>query len=164
METHSELTSVTLGLVGIVWDSINWSCAYDSLFIILYYIWTNNPHKWNEVFTELNPTTALFAKSYQKVYNKTHMGEYAQDIVRAKLHDDAPHKFPNGHRGTVLAEVVHDMLGLTQGTWMWAKCLSCEVPTVSSGPGDMHIIEHFDREATSITDIIHSGIKAQQIL
>ena len=76
-ETHSELTSVTLSPVGMVWNSIHWSCAYDSLFIILYYIWTNNFHKWNKIFTELNPTTALFAKSYQKVYNKTHMGENA---------------------------------------------------------------------------------------
>ena len=27
-----------LGLVGTIWDSVNWSCTYNALFTILYYI------------------------------------------------------------------------------------------------------------------------------
>ena len=46
----------------------------------------------------------------QEVYNKTHLGEYAQDIVWTKLHHDAPEKFPNSHSDTTLAKVIHELL------------------------------------------------------
>ena len=29
--------------IGLEWDNQNWSCAYDSLFVILYDIWKENP-------------------------------------------------------------------------------------------------------------------------
>ncbi|KAL1671614.1 hypothetical protein EV122DRAFT_192972, partial [Schizophyllum commune] len=31
---------------GYEWDSANWSCPYDSLFTILYAIWSSNPMRW----------------------------------------------------------------------------------------------------------------------
>ena len=104
----AEGQSKFLGLVGTIWDSVNWSCTYDALFTILYYIWTTNPHKWNREFGALNPGAALLAESYCKVFDGTYTSEQStsMDIVRAYLNNQFPNKFPYGHRGTVLAKVI----------------------------------------------------------
>ena len=94
-----------LGPVGTIWDSVNWSCTYDALFTILYCIWTTNPHKWNREFSVLNPGATL-AESYCKVFDGTYTSEQSRDIMRAYLNNQFPNKFPYGHRGTVLAEVI----------------------------------------------------------
>ena len=80
--------------------------SYDALFTILYYIWTTNPHTWNREFGTLNPGAALLAQTYRKVFDGTYTSEQSRDIVRAYLNNQFPNKFPYGHRGTVLAEVI----------------------------------------------------------
>ena len=30
---------------GLILDAVDWSCVYDSLFSILFNVWTTNPHK-----------------------------------------------------------------------------------------------------------------------
>ena len=115
--------------------------CYGSLFTTLYYIWTNDPHKWNKMFTELNPTAAPFVKSYQRVYNESNLGEYAQDIAQTKLHHDAPQKFPSSHSGTALAEVIHVLVESNHSARIWTKYSSCDVSTVSADHIDIHIIE-----------------------
>ena len=72
-----EPAEYSLGPMGLVWDCQNWSCAYDSFFTILCYVWTTNPHKWNKILKDLNPTAESFANLYQMVYNKTYTGEHA---------------------------------------------------------------------------------------
>ena len=69
------------------WDHLNWSCAYDSFFTILYYVWMTNPHKWKKFLKDLNPTAALFTNSYQNVYNKMYTEEHAQELIC--MHDSA---------------------------------------------------------------------------
>ena len=130
-------------------------------FTILYYIWTTNPHKWNRIFKDLNPTATLFANSYQKVYNETYPVEYARDLVRAHLHDGAQEQFPYGHRGTVLVEVICEMLKATHGTHLWTKCLECDVTRLTISHEYIYTVEHIDRQVQSVTELIYSGMKIQ---
>jgi hypothetical protein len=46
---------------GLVWDSDDWSCSYDSLFVILHHIWSKNPNIWTRRFKQVgnNYLTAL---------------------------------------------------------------------------------------------------------
>ena len=128
---NSEAAEYLSSPLGLVWDHQNWSCAYDSCFTILYYIWTTNLHKWNRIFKDLNPTAALFANFFQKVYNETCTGEHARDLVRAHLHDGSQQRFPYGHKGTVLLEVISEMRKATHDAQSWTKCLECDVPILS---------------------------------
>jgi hypothetical protein len=40
----------------LIWDGQNYSCAYDSLMIILFSIWSNDSKKWNRCFKDMNRT------------------------------------------------------------------------------------------------------------
>lgn len=153
---HAEGTTCSLGPVGVAWDSTNWSCAYDSLFTVLYYVWTTNPHKWNKQFTELNPAAALFANSYQKVYNNTYTVEHARDLVRAHLNAKASDKFPYGRRGTVLADVVREMISSIHGTQIWSRCLTCDVPTTMIAHQYIYTFEHVDGQIQSTSELVRS--------
>ena len=48
-------------------------------------------------------------------------------IVQNTLHNIYPAKFPYGHRGTVVAEVVCEMLKLDNGAEIYTECLICNV-------------------------------------
>ena len=120
-----------IGPIGLVWDHQNWSCTYDSFFTIVYYVWTTNPHKWNKILKDLNPTAALFVNSYQKGYNKIYTGEHAQhaqNLIIAHLHDSAQDCFSCGEKGMVLAEVIHEMFKSNNGMEIWTTCLECNIP------------------------------------
>jgi hypothetical protein len=47
----NDLTGMA-GPVGLQWDSENYSCAYDSLFSILYNIWIDDPRSWSAKFSK----------------------------------------------------------------------------------------------------------------
>lgn len=161
---HSDLDSSSSGPMGLVWDNTNWSCAYDSLFTILYYVWTTNPHKWNRQFVELNSTAALFANSYQKVYNSTYSAEHARDMVREHLHNRDQNTFPYGRRGTVLADVIREMLSSTHGTQVWTRCLACNVSSVVTTDAYIYTFDHIDNRVKSTSELVRTGIKLRRNL
>lgn len=152
-------TLETVGPLGFVWDSVNWSCAYDSVFTILYSIWTTNPHKWNKIYKQLNPEATLMANSYQKIYNKTYTAEKARDLVRAQLHSKFPEKFPNGNRGTAVAELIREMLRSSNCTQVWTKCIVCDIPRTSLADGYVNSVEHTDKRAKTTSELINKGIQ-----
>jgi hypothetical protein len=39
---------------GLIWDSYNYSCAYDSIFTVLYEIWSNDTKVWTRRFKKIN--------------------------------------------------------------------------------------------------------------
>ena len=126
--SNGDITSMVSG--PMVWYyPIHCSCAYDSFFFVLYYIWTTNPHKWNRLLRDMSPTASLFISSYQKVYNQTYTAEHAQNLVQNMLHNNYPEKFPYGHRVTVVAEVGCEMLKLDKGGKIYTECLICNVHT-----------------------------------
>ena len=103
-------------------------------------------NKLNRILKDLNPTATLFANSYQRVYNEIYTGEYAIDLVRAHLHDGAQEQFPYGHRGTVLTEVICEMLKATHGTQLWTKWLECDMPRLTISHEYIYTVEHIDRQ------------------
>lgn len=51
--TTNEVIASTSPL-GIEWDAVDYSCAYDALFGILYNIWLSNPNKWSKEYSFIN--------------------------------------------------------------------------------------------------------------
>ena len=82
--------------LGLGWDSINYSCAYDSLFVILYHIWNIDPLRWTTNFTEL---FRCIGSWFQQVLQGTVTLENVRDELRHDLHNLDPIKFPIGKTG-----------------------------------------------------------------
>ena len=65
----------------------------------------------------------------------------------------------HGHRGTVLAEVIHEILKATHGAQLWTKCLECDMPRLTISHEYIYTVEHIDRQVQSVAELIHSGMK-----
>ena len=39
--------------IGVQWDAENYSCAYNSLFVMLYNIWIQDPKLWSRCFKKI---------------------------------------------------------------------------------------------------------------
>ena len=89
--------------LGLQWDSINYSCAYDSLFVILYHIWNIDPLRWTTNFTEINQDyLGALAAGFTKVLQGTLTLENVRDELRHDLHNLDPIKFPMAKQELVL--------------------------------------------------------------
>lgn len=87
--------------LGLRWDAVNHSCAYDSLFVILYHIWIQDPDNWTLNFQLLgNEFLNTLIDGFQNVSHKTSSMEMSRDVVRQKLHAAFPSFFPFGPVGT----------------------------------------------------------------
>ncbi|KAH7905861.1 hypothetical protein BJ138DRAFT_1118095 [Hygrophoropsis aurantiaca] len=64
----SDLPAHLDGLMGLKWDETNYSCAYDALFTILFHVWLDNPHRWNNHMMNFTCFLNQLVKGFQKVY------------------------------------------------------------------------------------------------
>ena len=71
--------------IGMVWSEN--SCAYDSVFTILFNIWCRDMDKWGTIFTRLgNEFCILLVNEFSKYVRKEISLEAARDTVRKELH------------------------------------------------------------------------------
>ncbi|KAI0367200.1 hypothetical protein BV20DRAFT_1000944 [Pilatotrama ljubarskyi] len=118
-------------LVGLPWDSVNWSCAYDSALTILWNLFHDNSSDWfltlapgNEIMTFVRSTFATFsAPDVQLVAFR----EQFRDILYAA----APVRFPRyGQAVTAVADVL-SVLFLSTVPFATSRCIcrSCNTTT-----------------------------------
>jgi hypothetical protein len=70
--------------IGMKWSEN--SCAYDSVFTILYNIWQHDHQRWNLVFEQLgNEFCTLFAQEFEKYRINESSLEDGRDIIRREL-------------------------------------------------------------------------------
>jgi hypothetical protein len=67
------------GPAGLVWDSVNFSCAYDALFTILHNIWSDDPVHWGNVFQEANKYLSALTVAFDMHSNEGISLEDARD-------------------------------------------------------------------------------------
>jgi hypothetical protein len=97
--------------LGLQWDAVNYSCAYDSLFVILYHIWNIDPLRWTTNFTEINQDyLGALAAGFNKVLQGTLTLENVRDELRHDLHNLDPTKFPMGKNGASVGQLTFEML------------------------------------------------------
>jgi hypothetical protein len=63
----SQESSITPSPLGLTWDSDNYSCGYDSLLVILFDIWKDNPQVWSGVFRDMNRYCALLSQGFDNI-------------------------------------------------------------------------------------------------
>src|ERR1700677_4464091 len=113
---------------GLIWDSDNYSCAYDSLFTILYKIWSNDTRAWARRFEKINQHhLKSLSACFKKYMNGQASFETARDTIRHKIHSQSPAQFPYGTRGTSVSALALAILAPDNFVAISSpQCSSCE--------------------------------------
>ncbi|KAJ7161114.1 hypothetical protein C8R46DRAFT_905054 [Mycena filopes] len=96
--------------VGLVWDSRDYSCAYDATFTILANLWTDNPVRWSTLFTQIGECMGQFGRGLHEVMAGSISLERVRDIIRRQMHSSRPEHFPFGPNGTSIDRVAMAVL------------------------------------------------------
>lgn len=117
--------------VGFKWDNMNWSCAYDSLFTILYNIFCECPT--HTVFNA-NPILHTLRAQFASVKDNMSLLEHARDQARASLHALSLEGCPlYGPTPSVLSDVVLYALRVqTSIGTVQTVCSTCDTLAVNS--------------------------------
>ena len=83
---------------GMIWSWSNNSCAYDSIFTILFSIWCNNKDLWNYNFHRMNNLFIIvLSNGFNEVDNNIKTLETIRDDVQRNLHEYFPQTMAFGH-------------------------------------------------------------------
>ncbi|KAF8222889.1 hypothetical protein L208DRAFT_1075675, partial [Tricholoma matsutake] len=126
---------------GLIWDSENYSCAYDASFSILCDIWIQDPKKWTKWFYWLSKPLEMLAYNYREVLRGRKTLKMARDNVRKVLYKTNHALFPYGQVGTNIAEVARQlMVGPESPCYAKLHCDTCNKIEPSDAPENiMHI-------------------------
>lgn len=157
-----EMLEISREPMGLKWDNVNYSCAYDALYSIILYTWTTNPHKWNQVLGSLNSDMTLLANGFQRVHTGTITIEQARDRVRTLLHDRYPNRFPLGEEGTSIGELICEMFRKTSGIDIWYQCQSCNSRRRDNRNSNLFVVEcQGMNRLRSASDMIKASMDAR---
>ena len=99
------------GPTGLIWDGDNYSCAYDSLLVILYHIWTKDPKAWSRHFRNFgNHYLTALDRGFKQHLEGSVSLEKVRDDIRFAHHSADPIAYPTGPRGASVGRLAFDML------------------------------------------------------
>ncbi|KAJ7025280.1 hypothetical protein C8F04DRAFT_968042 [Mycena alexandri] len=103
--------------IGLIWEVIDHSCAFDATFTILFNIWKEYPVKWSDKFRHLRP---YYSRGILTL-------EQARDSVRTSLRGRAPEYFPYGTVGTSIDKLITTMFHVDRTHVVGHRvCRTCE--------------------------------------
>lgn len=83
--------------LGIIWDGTDYSCPYDSYFVILWNLWSDDPIRLTTRFKKLGRVPEILAVQFGKTLLTQISIETARDVTRKTLHSIQPLFFPYRH-------------------------------------------------------------------
>ncbi|KAJ7812925.1 hypothetical protein B0H14DRAFT_2306045, partial [Mycena olivaceomarginata] len=81
-------------------DSVNYSCAYDTLFTVLLNIWKSDRTKWHTLFCTYGTGMSLLSNELEMATVGRQTLEQARNVVRSYLRGLSPANFPYGPNTT----------------------------------------------------------------
>jgi hypothetical protein len=111
--------------VGIKWDSVNHSCAYDAIFTILTNIWAEQPHTWTDRFADIGDLLKLFVEHLQQVSEGKISIEECRDVVRRRIHSISPEDFPYGPRNSSIDRLARTLIPEKEYGSGFQGCVRC---------------------------------------
>lgn len=105
------------GPLGLIWDSMNYSSAYDSLFTVLFAAYNVDAVWWNTVVANQNRYIRSLTRHFESINNNRITFEFARDELRAELYHTDPMQFPySGRVGTDIYELCRYILGVEKSS------------------------------------------------
>lgn len=95
---------------GIAWDSVDYSCAYDALFNVLFMIWLENPNRWTAFFNNMNDVTQHLISGFKRTARYGSTMQLARNEIRESLHSYNPSQFPWGQRGASVGDLLDSVI------------------------------------------------------
>ena len=89
--------------LGLRWNENDWSCAYDSLFFIIFNTFLLSNNHWKFSFHSINDKTYHISNLLYSFQNNGGITEIIRDNIRSILHYENPTWFPYGQIGTSVA-------------------------------------------------------------
>ncbi|KAL1725524.1 hypothetical protein EV714DRAFT_221111 [Schizophyllum commune] len=124
--TGSDSTSVTTNPKGYAWDSVDWSCPYDSLFTVLHCMWMQNAARWTPILSRCSVFATDLASKWSDHRDRGSIAwKDTRDIVRRQIHDKDPALFPYGQRPAPVTKLALEVLGSTTFATRTMKCVRC---------------------------------------
>lgn len=90
---------------GTIWDSRNYSCAYDAVYTIMFNIWNQDKGRYSELFSQGTQVMQMLVHGFQQVHAKNTDLNHVRDTVRQALYAQDPRKFPLGEKYTSIDNV-----------------------------------------------------------
>lgn len=94
------------------WDSLNWSCAYDSVLTILRSVWTNRTGLYEGYVSKRSTYAQLLGVMFRAVYGGRLTLNECRKVLREKLWATNSVNFPRGRRGTDIFSLSQTLLGV----------------------------------------------------
>jgi len=138
---------------GLIWDGVDYSCAYDALFSILHNIWLSDPTTWSETFTNTSQNVRYFTNGFQDMELGNITSEQLRNNVRQSLHHEFENMFPYGHRGTSVVELATKVFSnIAVNTFTQLECVNCQFSVELEPDSLACIIFGYSREITSVKE------------
>lgn len=83
---------------GCLWDEVNWSCAYDCVFMIMYGIYATEDAGWHEKWRNSTPLTPVLASVYTSLIESRDRVCDLFDFHRDAFRDSLSHLHPTFKR------------------------------------------------------------------
>ena len=118
--------------IGLIWDSHDYSCAYDAVFTVLGDIWVYDPTMWTREFGLMSSFANKLGLGFQQVSVKRKSYEDARNSVRILLQNKYPVAFPRGTSGVDISDLfVYMFTGKSIGKLKYI-CTECGTDSTSA--------------------------------
>ena len=111
--------------LGLIWDANDYSCAYDTVFTMLYHIWNISQFKHKAYFADGTPLLRILHPCFISLLNGTCTFESIRDRVRSILNHEKPQQYRYGANYTDIDELVRDLTSSKSYAISRLRCLQC---------------------------------------
>lgn len=141
------------GPKGLRWNAEDWSCSYDSILVILYYIWAQQPQTWTKNFRDINQEYLHnLSEDFNHVLQGNTTFEHIRDNIRHQLHQKDNNRFPLGKNeasvSSVGMELFKTYISIASSQ---VCCNNCEYeqPSINDNLGYFVMINPSDSRSTA---------------
>ncbi|KAH9855420.1 hypothetical protein C2E23DRAFT_723963 [Lenzites betulinus] len=112
---------------GFVWDSQDYSCAYDSVLTILLNVWTDRKNCSLNQIAGLSPALDELYECFAQVHDGLVSQEQGRNRFRDYLYEASPTRFPrHGHALTAVSDILEKLVKRTDGYgYRVRRCVAC---------------------------------------
>jgi hypothetical protein len=118
---------------GFDWNGKTYSCAFDSLFIILTHVMSEDTANWTELTLNANENLIFFCETFDGMISTSDDMEYARDIVHEFLAEKYPLVFITSPQGNDMIDLCEYLLSLVENlTLRSLYCSQCKTELSST--------------------------------